>query len=95
MKKMKTKEKKEVKVMKFKMRFDAWKEVKIIIKDEEKFKECCEEFFDDEDRDIDFYDLEDSYFDDCVEVEHGEIEWDDEDREEYEVIMSEYVSEIM
>ena len=86
---------KTVKEMKFKMRFDAWKEIKIIIKDEEKFKESCEEFFEDEDREIDFYDLEDSYFDDCVEVEHGEIEWDDEDREEYEEIMSEYISEIM
>ena len=92
---MKTKEKKEVKEMKFTMRLDAWKEIKIIIKDEAKFKESCEEFFGDEDRDIDFYDLEDSYFYHCVEVEHGEIEWDDEDREEYEVIMSEYISEIM
>jgi hypothetical protein len=91
----KVKELKEVKEMKFKMRFDAWKEIKIIIKDEEKFKQSCEEFFEDEDREIDFYDLEDSYFDDCVEVEHGEIEWDDEDREEYEEIMGEYISQIM
>ncbi|GAA4057800.1 hypothetical protein [Flavobacterium chungnamense] len=92
---MKTKEKKEVKEMKFKMRFDAWKEIKIIIIDEEKFKESCEEFFEDEEREIDFYDLEDSYFEDCVEIEHGEIEWDDEDREEYEEIMGEYISQIM
>lgn len=92
---MKTKEKKEVKEMKFKLRFDAWKEIKIIIKDEEKFKESCEEFFEDEEREIDFYDLEDSYFEDCVEIEHGEIEWDDEDREEYEEIMGEYISQIM
>lgn len=86
---------KKVKEMKFKMRFDAWKEIKIIIKDEEKFKESCEEFFEDEVRDIDFYDLEDFYFEDCVEVEHGEIEWDDENRDEYEEIMREYISEIM
>ena len=65
---------KKVKEMKFKMRFDAWKEIKIIIKDEEKFKESCEKFFEDEVRDI---------------------EWDDENRDEYEEIMREYISEIM
>lgn len=86
---------KEVKEMKFKMRFDAWKEIKIIIKDEEKFKQSCEEFFEDEERVIDFYDLKDSYFEDCVEVEHGEIKWDDEDREEYEHLMGEYITKIM
>jgi hypothetical protein len=77
------------------MGLDAWKLIKIIIKDEEKFKESCKEFFEAEDRDIDFYDLEDSYFDDCVEVEHGEIEWENEDKEDFDDVMSEYISEIM
>lgn len=81
--------------MKFKMRFDARKEIKIIIKDEEKFKQISEELFDDEERAFDFYDLEESYFDDCVEVEHGEIEWDDVDIEEYEEMMRKYILERM
>lgn len=84
-----------MKEMKFKMRFDARKEIKIIIKDEEKFKQISEELFDDEERAFDFYDLEESYFDDCVEVEHGEIEWDDVDIEEYEEMMRKYILERM
>lgn len=82
-----------VKEMNLRKRLRGWQLVKIIIKDEEKFKESCEEFFEDEDREIELYDLEDSYFEDCVEIEHEEVEWDDDDDQEfleYEELRDEY-----
>ncbi len=45
-----------VKEMNLRKRVRGWQLVKIIIKDEEKFKESCEEFFEDEDREIELYD---------------------------------------
>ena len=67
--------------------------VKIIIKDEEKFKESCEKFFEDEDREIELYDLEDSYFEDCIEIECYVAEDDDYEQEfefEFEGFRDEY-----
>jgi len=79
-----------VKELYFNMRFQAWKRIKIIIKDEDLFKKKCEEFLNEniEYGDyIDFFDLENSDFNDCVEIEHGDMNFDDTEYENYYDVM--------
>jgi hypothetical protein len=86
-----------MKEMNFSIGVYALKEVKITIYNEELFKLRSKEFFEKEKRKIELDDLEGTYFEDCVTIEQGFFDWEDEDIEEtdefYELIDN-YLNEI-
>ena len=60
---------------------DAFQHITVIVKDEEKFKELCEEHLK-EGQTLNYWDLDDMN-DDVVELSYGEIDWEEEDYEEF------------
>ncbi len=83
-----------MKKLNFRVRMDAWKDVKIIIKDEMLFKEKYK-IFSNEEFDgvhLHYYFLTDDFFKDCIdEVEDGQIQWQEEFLEEFDELMEEYI----
>jgi len=85
-----------MKELNFKVRMDAWKDVKIIIKDEmlfkEKYKIFSNEEFDGEH--LHYFFLYDDFFKDCVEeVRDSEVQWQEEFLEEFDELMDDFLSE--
>ncbi len=85
-----------MKEMNFSIGVYALKEVKITIYNEELFKLKSKEFLEKEQRDIELDDLEETHFEDCVSIEQGFFEWEEEDIEsdEFYELMEDYLNEI-
>lgn len=85
-----------MKEMNFSIGLYALKEVKITIYNEELFKLKSKEFLEKEQRDIELDDLEETHFEDCVSIEQGFFEWEEEDIEsdEFYELMEDYLNEI-
>jgi hypothetical protein len=86
-----------MKKMNFSIGVYALKEVEITIYNEELFKLKSKEFLEKENRNIELDDLEETHFEDCVSIEQGFFDWEDEDIEKpdkfYE-LMDDYLNEI-
>ena len=70
-----------MKKMNFSIGVYALKEVEITIYNEELFKLKSKEFLEKENRNIELDDLEETHFEDCVSIEQGFFDWEDEDIE--------------
>jgi hypothetical protein len=82
-----------MKELTFRLKLDAWKDITIKIKDEKLFKEKYKNFSDEEyeGEHLNYLDLEENCFDDCIEeIEHGDIDWDNEDYEEFIEVIDNY-----
>jgi len=83
-----------MKELNFKVRMDAWKDIKIIIKDEMLFKEKYK-IFSNEEFDgghLHYIFLDDDFFKDCIEeVEDSGVQWQEEFLEEFDELMEEYI----
>ena len=53
----------------------AWKEIKVVIKDEKEFKKKYKEFAKLNGNTLDYYDIEPSIFENCIEVVQEEFNW--------------------
>lgn len=70
-----------MKTFTFKRTLDAFQEITVIVKDEEKFKELCEQHLK-EGQSLNFWDLDD-FEDDVVELSYGDIDWQGEEYDDF------------
>lgn len=70
----------------------AWKEIKVVIKDEDEFKKKYKEFTKVNGRIIEYYDIEDSLFENCIEVVQEEFEWCEVCTDDFTNLIEEYIS---
>jgi hypothetical protein len=77
-----------MKTLSFTQYLTATREVTINIKDEELFRQKCEEWTKEEGF-LDIWNLEEPLFQDCVELSYGEIQTDEEDNNEFYDLMVE------
>jgi L-arabinose isomerase len=71
----------------FTRNLDAFQHITIIVKDENKFTELCEEHLK-QGQSLNYWDLDDMD-NDVVELSYGDIDWADEDYDEFYEVMSE------
>jgi hypothetical protein len=69
--------------------------IKIKIKDEELFREKYEQY---KEKycwgvPLNYLDIEDEYFKDCIEVNYGNLDWDDVYENEFDLVMDKYLNE--
>ena len=77
-----------MKTLSFTQYLTATREVTINIKDEELFRQKCEEWTKEEGF-LSIWNLEEPLFQDCVELSYGEIQTDEEDNNEFYDLMVE------
>lgn len=65
----------------FTQHLNATREITVLIKDEAKFKELCQEHIEDGDT-INYWDL-DEMDDEVVELHYGEVDWDEEEYDDF------------
>ena len=72
----------------------AWRNVTIKIKDEEMFKEKYRHFSNKEHEGghLNFWEFEDEFFEECIEVEYQDLCWDDEDWDELDEVIENYLN---
>jgi hypothetical protein len=82
-----------MKVLDFRVRMHAWKDITVKVKNEklfkEKYKKFCNDEFDGDNFHYSFLDYD--YFKDCVELEDSGVQWDDEDFEEMDELLGDYI----
>jgi hypothetical protein len=80
-----------MKTIEFTQHADCYRKVTLVIKDEELFRQKCQEWVE-EGQTLSHYDMEESFFEDSVEVEYSEWDWSEEDNDEfYEVMLDENI----
>jgi hypothetical protein len=77
----------EGKKLEFNLEMFGTKKITIIVKDEDLFKEKCKEWNRYENQ-LRFFDLEESFFENCIELIHGDIDWIYEDDESFYDVLS-------
>ena len=81
-----------MKTLSFTQKVDAYREITLIIKDEELFTQKCKEWVE-QGQTLNYWDMEDSFFEGSVELDFQDMDWTEEDNDEfYELMDSENIS---
>lgn len=81
-----------MKELEYRLRMSAWRDVTIKIKDEDMFKEKYKHFSNKEHEGgpLNFWDFDDEFFEECIEVEYQDLCWDNEDWDEMDEVIENY-----
>jgi hypothetical protein len=75
-----------MKTLTFTQHLTAYREVTIIIKDEELFRQKCEEWVKTEGS-LNHWDMEESFFEGSAEIDYSDIDWSEEDNDNFYDLM--------
>ena len=75
-----------MKTLTFTQKAEAYRDITLVIKDEELFNQKCKEWVEDG-QTLNYYDMEDSFFENSVEVDYEYWDWTEEDNDEFFELM--------
>ena len=77
----------------YRLRMSAWRDVTIKIKDEEMFKERYKHISNEEHEGghLHYWEFENEFSEECIEVEYDDLNWDNEDWDELDEVMENYL----
>jgi hypothetical protein len=75
-----------MKTLTFTQKAEAYRDITLVIKDEELFNQKCKEWVE-EGQTLNYYDMEDSFFENSVEVDFSAWDWTEEDNDEFFELM--------
>ena len=83
---------KKMRELSFVKPIQAWKEIKVVIKDEDEFKKIYNQFTEENGSFLEYYDIKDSIFENCIEVVQEEFDWCELCTDDFTNLIKEYIS---
>ena len=81
-----------MKTLTFTQKAEAYRDITLVIKDEELFNQKCKEWVEEEGT-LCHYDMEESFFENSVEIDYAYWDWTEEDNDEFcELMESENIT---